>query len=50
MVDERAGTELERELDALVPRWIAEAWPFERPRFIGRDLSWKERPALPDVG
>jgi len=57
VVDERAGTSPERDVDtfvprwiavAWVPRWIAEAWPFERPRPVGRDLSWKEWPALPD--
>ncbi|MGW3634771.1 GNAT family N-acetyltransferase [Streptomyces sp. NPDC005122] len=49
VTDDRAGTGLERELDSLVPRWIAEDWPFERPRFIGRDLSWREWLALPDA-
>ncbi|MGX1907917.1 N-acetyltransferase [Streptomyces phaeochromogenes] len=49
VVDEQVGTALERDLDVLVPRWIGEAWPFERPRFIGRDLSWKEWLALPDL-
>jgi RimJ/RimL family protein N-acetyltransferase len=29
--DEYAGTAVEAELDALVPRWIAEDWPFVRP-------------------
>ncbi|MFJ4833252.1 N-acetyltransferase [Streptomyces sp. NPDC088747] len=49
VVDERVGTELERDLDALVPRWIGEDWPFERPRFIGRDLSWQDWLRLPDA-
>ncbi|MFE5143003.1 N-acetyltransferase [Streptomyces fagopyri] len=49
VTDEKAGTDLERELESLVPRWIAEDWPFERPRFIGRDLSWSEWLALPDA-
>jgi RimJ/RimL family protein N-acetyltransferase len=31
--DEYVGTAVEAELDALVPRWIAEDWPFVRPRF-----------------
>ncbi|MFI5530860.1 N-acetyltransferase [Kitasatospora sp. NPDC051853] len=47
VVDARVGTELEAALDAFVPRWIAERWPFERPRLIGRDLSWAEWIALP---
>ncbi|WRZ90351.1 N-acetyltransferase [Streptomyces sp. NBC_01007] len=49
VVDERVGTALERDLDPLVPRWIAEDWPFRRPRSIGRDLSWHDWPALPDA-
>lgn len=47
MVDAQAGTDLQRALDALVPQWIAAAWPFTRPRFIGRDLSWAGWLALP---
>ncbi|MFJ2392390.1 N-acetyltransferase [Streptomyces sp. NPDC087843] len=49
VTDDRAGTDLERELDSLVPRWIAADWPFARPRFIGRDLSWRAWLALPDA-
>ena len=49
VVDERAGTDLQRALDALVPRWIAAAWPFTRPRYIGSDLSWADWLALPDI-
>ena len=49
VVDECVGTELEEALDALVPRWIAEDWPLERPRYVGRDLSWAEWMALPDL-
>ncbi|GJF29387.1 hypothetical protein KNE206_20870 [Kitasatospora sp. NE20-6] len=49
VVDERVGTPLEAALDALVPRWIAEDWPFEHPCHIGHDLSWKEWLALPDL-
>ena len=50
MVDKKVGTELDRELDELVPRWIADAWPFTKPRYIGRDLSWAEWLALADAG
>ena len=39
----------ERELDALVPRWVAEDWPLRSPRYVGRDLSWAEWVALPDL-
>ncbi|MET7463159.1 GNAT family N-acetyltransferase [Nonomuraea sp. NPDC005501] len=49
VVDDRVGADLERAMDALIPQWIAESWPFERPRFIGRDLSWKEWLALPKL-
>jgi RimJ/RimL family protein N-acetyltransferase len=49
VVDECVGTELEAALDELVPRWIAEAWPLERPRYVGRDLTWAEWMALPDL-
>jgi hypothetical protein len=48
VVDDRVGTDLERALDALVPRWIAAAWPFTHPRYLGRDLSWADWLALPD--
>jgi hypothetical protein len=33
VVDERVGTDLERALDAFVPRWIAEVWPFTSPHY-----------------
>ncbi|MGW3726598.1 N-acetyltransferase [Streptomyces sp. NPDC000851] len=49
VVDSEVGGRLERALDAFVPRWIAEEWPFQRPRFVGRDLTWDEWMALPDV-
>jgi hypothetical protein len=49
VVDECVGTDLEAALDDLVPRWIAEAWPLERPRYVGRDLTWAEWLALPDL-
>jgi hypothetical protein len=47
--DEYVATELESTLDAFVPAWIADEWPFTTPRFIGRDLSWAEWLALPDA-
>jgi len=49
LVDARAGTGLQRTVDALVPEWIAAAWPFTQPRYIGRDLSWADWLALPDI-
>ena len=33
VVDEYAGTDLERALDAFVPKWIAEVWPFADPEY-----------------
>lgn len=33
VVDEYAGTDLERALDAFVPEWIARDWPFASPQF-----------------
>lgn len=45
--DEYVGSQLESRLAELVPRWIAADWPFGHPRFIGRDLSWREWLGLP---
>jgi len=47
--DEHVGSDVEAALDELVPRWIAEVWPLDRPRYVGRDLSWEEWLALPDA-
>jgi len=47
--DEYVGSALEAALDDLVPRWIATDWPFTAPRYVGRDLSWQEWLALPDL-
>jgi hypothetical protein len=41
---------LERALAVEVPRWMAMAWPFEEPRFIGVDLTWPEWLSLPEHG
>ena len=49
VVDGLVGTEVDVALNAFVPRWIGEAWPFAAPRFIGHDLSWGEWLALPDT-
>ena len=49
VVDRLVGTEVEAALDALVPAWIASDWPLERPRYVGRDLSWAEWMALPPL-
>ena len=49
VVDSLVGSELERELDRFVPRWVAQEWPFRRPRLVGVDLSWDEWLALPEL-
>lgn len=49
VVDDEVGSDLERALDATVPAWIAAEWPLDRPRYVGRDLTWDEWLALPDV-
>ncbi len=47
--DEYTGSEVETALDAFVPRWIEQAWPFRKPRYVGRDLSWQEWLDLPSI-
>lgn len=49
VVDWAVGSAVEKALDELVPTWIAEVWPFQRPRYVGRDLSWDDWLALPDL-
>ena len=49
VVDRLVGSDVQRALDALVPRWVAEDWPLRSPRYVGRDLSWAEWVALPDL-
>jgi hypothetical protein len=49
VVDAAAGTDLERALEEFVPRWVARDWPFARPRYVGRDLTWAEWLRLPPV-
>ena len=47
VVDRLVGTEVERSLDELVPRWLAEDWPLRAPGFVPRDATWAERSGLP---
>jgi len=47
VVDGEVGGALDEELGAAVRAWIADAWPFTEPRFIGEDLSWDDYLALP---
>jgi RimJ/RimL family protein N-acetyltransferase len=49
VVDDELGGALDTALTEFVPRWIADAWPFVRPRLVGRDLSWAEWLSLPEV-
>jgi hypothetical protein len=45
--EEYVGSPLGLILDEFVPAWIAEAWPLQEPRYVGRDLTWAEWLALP---
>jgi hypothetical protein len=47
VIDDAVDTHLDRSLEATVPTWVSEVWPFASPRFIGLDLSWDEWRALP---
>lgn len=49
VVDELVGTDVEQSLDAFVPTWIEREWPLQRPRYVGRDISWDEWIKLPDL-
>jgi hypothetical protein len=49
VVDELVDSDVERALDELVPAWVAAEWPLERPRYVGRDISFEEWHALPRV-
>jgi RimJ/RimL family protein N-acetyltransferase len=49
VVDRLVGSETERAVVSLIPQWIAEQWPFEGPRYIGRDLTWSDWVQLPGV-
>ncbi len=49
VVDEALGGPLEACLEDAVPSWIHEAWPFENPRFIGRDITWEQWLVLPKL-
>ena len=47
VVDAEVGGPLDTVLDDFVPQWITTAWPFPRPRFIPRDVTWAEWLELP---
>jgi hypothetical protein len=48
VVDPLVASPVSEALDAFVPRWIDDRWPFERPRYPGRDLTWEDWLALPE--
>jgi hypothetical protein len=49
VVDRLVGGEIEQALDEFVPTWIERYWPLQRPRYVGRDLSWSDWMALPNL-
>ena len=49
VIDAHVDGPVEQALDRFVPRWIATDWPLERPRFVGRDLTWAEWLSLPEI-
>jgi len=48
VVDRLVATPVEAALVAAVPAWIDQDWPFARPRYVGREISWPDWLALPD--
>lgn len=49
VIDELVGGRVEDALDLFVPTWISAAWPLTSPRYVGRDLSWDDWLALPEI-
>ena len=49
VIDELVGSSVEATLDAFVPAWVADQWPIATPRYVGRDLTWADWLALPDI-
>ena len=43
-----AETGLDAHLYQTVRRWIAEAWPFAKPAYPGREIAWEDWRALPE--
>ena len=39
---------LDERLEAAVREWVSRDWPFERPAFPGRSVSWEEWAELPE--
>ena len=40
--ESEAATDLDEELFEAVQRWLATDWPFNRPAYPGRTISWEE--------
>jgi RimJ/RimL family protein N-acetyltransferase len=49
VIDPLVGSKLEAALDACVPAWIGRDWPLKDPRYVGRDLTWREWIDFPDL-
>ena len=49
VVHQHVSGAVEQALDQFVPRWIDTDWPLQRPRFVGRDITWAEWLSLPEV-
>jgi RimJ/RimL family protein N-acetyltransferase len=41
VVDDEVGSPLERAVEAEVPAWLEARWPLQRPRIVGRDVTWE---------
>ena len=44
--ESEAATDLDKELFDAVQRWLASDWPFNRPAYPGRTISWEEWDSL----
>ena len=44
--ESEAATDLDEELFEAVQRWLATDWPFHRPAYPGRTISWEEWDSL----
>ena len=47
VVDRFVGSSAEESLVGALVAWVEREWPFTRPRFVGRDLSWERWEELP---
>ena len=49
VIDDLVDSAVEQALDEFIPRWISSSWPLTNPRYVGRDLSWADWLALPEL-